>query len=165
MTTVDNRVEKLAARLESVNQDVMAACEVCSQELLQTRLDDDGRRLGVVFHHIAVAYTSVTGWAARIARDEPLPTMTMDQVHAYNAQHALDAGRFSKQEVMDALRQNAAQAAATLRGLTEAQLNKRSNRPLLGIPGIKAGTLVNIAAVEHARGHLAAIQAMLDEMQ
>lgn len=161
MGSSEGRVERLASRLESVNEAVMAACEACSDDDWQTRLDQDDRPIGVVFHHIAVVYRVVTDWALQIVNDESPPELTIDQVDGLNAQHAGEAAGISREETLATLRENAAAAAASLRRLTEAQLNKRSRGLVLGIPNVKAGSLVHAGAIEHARGHLQAIQAAL----
>jgi uncharacterized damage-inducible protein DinB len=161
MDQSESRVERLASRLEAVNRDVMQACEACTDEDWQLKLDEDERPVGVIFHHIAIGYDIATEWARQIAAGESPPELGMEQIHDYNAQHARQVADVSREETLVALKESTAKAAKTLRGLTEKELGKRSARPLFGVPNIKAGSLFNAAAIEHARGHLSEIQAAL----
>jgi hypothetical protein len=161
MSEASSRRERLLARLEAINQDVIQTCEKCTDEQWQKTLVQDGRPPGVVFHHIALSYSIVAQWAAQIANGETLPELTEETVDAYNDAHAVEAAGITKAEVIAALNKHATRAAELLRPLTDAQLGQRSAVPVLGFPGLKAGSLFNAAAIAHAEGHLHSIKSEL----
>ena len=54
----------------------------------QTRLPKDGRKIGVVVHHVATMYPLEMQLAQGLAAGQPITGVTWDVVHAMNAEHA-----------------------------------------------------------------------------
>ena len=89
----------------------------------QTRIPRDGRKVGVVVHHVASMYPLEIKLAQALADNNPIAGVTWDDVHALNAQHAADNDQVTRQEAIALLRANSAAAAAAIRALSEEQLD------------------------------------------
>src|SRR4029434_4861635 len=82
----------------------------------QPRLPGDGRKVGVVVHHVASVYPLEIQLALKVADRHPITGVTMDDVHVMNAKHAQDYDSTTKDVAVDLLRRNSAAAAAAIRG-------------------------------------------------
>jgi hypothetical protein len=80
--------------------------------------------VGVTAHHIAVAHQVIGNLIQTLADGKPGPNITMDALHAMNAQHAREHAGCTKAETLALHRQNATAAAAMLRGLSDEQLER-----------------------------------------
>ena len=60
--------------------------------------------VGVVAHHLAMAYGSVVGLVQLAAQGQPVPHRTMDMVHERNAQHAKEHAGVGKAETLTLLK-------------------------------------------------------------
>src|SRR4029077_5629040 len=77
----------------------------------QTRVPQDGRKVGVIVHHVASVYPLEIQLAQTVAGGSPVAGVTMDAVHEMNAGHARDHDGVSKDAAIDLLRKNSAAAA------------------------------------------------------
>src|SRR6185295_7568283 len=87
-----------------------------------TKLPGDGRKVGIVVHHVANVYPLEIQLALKVAERQRIAGVTMDDVHAMNAKHAADFEGVTREIAVDLLRRNSAAAAAAIRGLTDEQL-------------------------------------------
>jgi len=100
--------------------------------------------------------TAISGLVTLIAKGQPLPGLTMDMIHAGNAKHAQEFANVSKADTLALLKENGAKAAAAVRGLSDAELDKSGT--LLG------GSMTAVQAIEgiminHVNEHLGSIKA------
>src|SRR6059058_5111511 len=79
------RAEALADRLERGARALATLAGTLTDEQWQTRLPGDGRKVGVVVHHVATVYPLEIQLAQTIAGGEPIKQVTMADVHAMNA--------------------------------------------------------------------------------
>ncbi len=121
----------------------------------------DGRPVGVVIHHVASVYPVEIGLAQTLAAGKPVTGVTMDDVHAMNAQHATEHPAVGKQETIDLLRRNAMTAAAVIRILTDEQLDRAAPASLYFDAPITTQFMLEDHAVRHSYHHLARIRATL----
>jgi uncharacterized damage-inducible protein DinB len=156
MSKTESIAEAMAAELNVVNAKVMAACEATSVEEWGAAVWEDGSPAAAVFNHIAEAYDLVSEWALQIADGELPPQLTMEQINRHNKRSAAESATAGKQEILEALDQKAAVAAARIRPLTEAQLAIVAPLPFMG-GETNAERLIQLALIKHAQGHLDAI--------
>ena len=83
------RAEALAVRLEQGARALADFARSLSDAEWRTRVPHDGRTIGVVVHHVASVYPVEIHLASVLASGQPVTGVTMDDVHAMNAQHAL----------------------------------------------------------------------------
>ena len=127
---MSERARNLAQQFEQANHGLITTVERLSDDQWRTKTPGDGRSVGVVAHHVAEGHKTLAGLAGTIAHGQPVPALTMDMVHQGNAAHAAQHANCTKAETLALLRQNGAAAAATVRGLGEAELDRTATLPL-----------------------------------
>ena len=85
---MNNRSEALAARLEAGAKALTAFAATLSEAEWQARVPHDGRKIGVVVHHVASVYPIEIHLAQLLASGKPIDGVTWDAVHAMNRDHA-----------------------------------------------------------------------------
>jgi hypothetical protein len=148
------RAEALATQLEQANDDVIRAVEVCSDEQWK-RECPEGRPVNVLANHVAAGHEYLAGLVQMMANGQPLPAVTMDDIHAGNAQAARQTANITREEALAALRGAGPKAAQTVRGLSDEQLDRGGT--LFGRPMTTEQFIQNIMIV-HPREHLQSIQ-------
>ena len=82
------RAEALAIRLENGATALAALAGTLSEAEWQTRLPRDGRKIGVVVHHVASMYPIEIQLASLLAAGRPIAGVTWDAVDTINRDHA-----------------------------------------------------------------------------
>ena len=85
---MSQRTEALADRLEQGARALDMYARDLSDEQWQTRIPHDGRKVGVVVHHVATMYPLEIQLAQALAKGEPIAGVTWDAVNQINAEHA-----------------------------------------------------------------------------
>lgn len=125
----------------------------------QTRLPKDGRKVGVVVHHVATMYPLEIQLAQKLAAGGVIDDVTWDNVHAINAAHAHDHDKITKEEALALLRTNAAAAASAIRAMSDASLDLVAPNSLYGNAPLSCQFMLEDHAVRHSFHHLAKIRA------
>ena len=118
------RTEVLAQRLEEGVRELMELARSLSDEEWQARIPGDGRKIGVVVHHVASMYPIEIQLALTLAAGRPVEGVTWNDIHALNASHAAQHAAITKNEALSLLRTNSAAAAAAVRALSDAELDE-----------------------------------------
>ena len=158
---VSLRAEALAARLESGAGALAAFAGGLTDAEWQTRIPRDGRKIGVVVHHVATMYPLEIQLAQVLAGGEPVAGVTMEDVHAINAAHAMEFDAVTKQAALDLLRRNSAAAAAAIRALSDAELDQAAPISLNFDAPLTCQFMLEDHAVRHSYHHLARIRAVV----
>lgn len=151
--------EALARRLEQGIDALIAFVNTLSEKQWQTPIPKDGRKVGVVVHHVASVFPIEIELAQQLARGQAIAGVTWDDVHAMNAGHARDNAAVTKQQAIEALRANSAAAAAAIRALTDAELATAATNSLYANAPLTCQHMLEDHAVRHSYHHLAKIQA------
>src|SRR5262249_36364333 len=117
------RAEALAVRLETGARALSEFAKTLTDAEWQSRIPHDGRKIGVVVHHVAFMYPIEIDAAKVVSRGEAFP-VPWEKVHEINAQHAKDMDAVTKAEALDLLAKNSAAAAAAIRAFTDADLDR-----------------------------------------
>jgi hypothetical protein len=157
------RAHVLAERLEQGAGALASLANTLTPSQWQTRLPGDGRAIGVVVHHVASVYPLEIQLAQTIAGGQPVIGVTMDAVHAMNAQHAKDHDAVTKEAALVLLRCNSAAAAAAIRALTDEDLDRSALVSLYADAPLTCQFVLEDHAVRHSYHHLARIQAALQK--
>jgi hypothetical protein len=158
---VSARAQELAATFERANETVIAAIERCSDEQLRTVCDGEGWPVVVTAHHIALSYQPIADLARQIGTGGPVPPLTMEQLDQMNAEHARECANVSREETVALLRREAAAAAASVRGLSDEQLDRSAAVTLVGGEIWSAADMIERALIGHPADHGQSIQAAL----
>src|SRR4051812_6481116 len=100
------RANALAERLEQGARALEAFASTLTDAEWQTHLPKDGRKIGVVVHHVASVYPVEIQLARTIAGGKPITGVTSDEIDRMNAGHAIEFDAVTKQGALDLLRRN-----------------------------------------------------------
>ena len=126
----------------------------------QTPLPHDGRKIGVIVHHVASVYPLEIMFARSVAAGTP-DGITGEAVNQMNAGHAKEYDAITKDDALNLLAANSAAAAAAIRTLTDEDLDRAAPVPLYGNARLTCQFVLEDHAVRHSIHHLAKIKAAL----
>ena len=155
------RAEALAYRLEQGIDALIAFATTLTDKQWQTAIPKDGRKVGVVVHHVASVFPIEIQLAQALAKGQAIAGVTWDDVHAMNAKHAQDNAAVTKQAAIELLRQNSAAAAAAIRALSDEELANAATNSLYADAPLTCQHMLEDHAVRHCYHHLAKIRAAL----
>jgi hypothetical protein len=156
------RAERLADRIEQGARDLLAAVEGLSEEAWRTVCPGDGRAVGVLVHHVASAYPAEAGLIATLASGGAVPGLTWAVVDRLNAQHAAAHAGVGQAETLDLLLRASAEAAATIRALDDAQLDRVAPTAVHWGAPLTVQYVIEQHPVAHPYIHLESIRAALE---
>jgi len=157
-TAASARAEALAQRMEQGIDALIAFANTLSEQQWQTAVPKDGRKVGVVIHHVASVLPLEVQLAQQMAKGQPIAGVSWDDVHAMNAGHAKDNANVTKQEAIDLLRKNCTEAAAAIREFTDEQLAAAATNSLYADAPLTSQHMLEDHAVRHCYHHLAKVQ-------
>lgn len=158
---MSQRTEALAVRLEEGARALASLASALTDGEWQARIPKDGRRIGVVVHHVASMYPLEIHLAQALAAGQPVTGVTWDDVHALNATHAKENDRVTKEAALELLRDNSSAAAAAIRALSDEQLDLAAPVSLNSDAPLTCQFFLEDHAVRHSYHHLARIRAAL----
>jgi hypothetical protein len=152
----------LADRLEQGARALAALATSLTDVQWQTRIPHDGRKIGIVVHHVASMYPIEMQVAQTIAAGTPVTGLTWAVVDDINAKHASENDGVTKQAALELLQRNSAAAAAAVRALSDEQLAQAVPVSLYADAPLTCQFFIEDHAMRHSYHHLAKIQAALD---
>jgi len=155
------RAQQLAATLEAGADALARFASTMTDAEWQSRLPKDGRKVGVVVHHVASIYPLEIELAQKLAAGGALTDVTWDAVHELNARHAAENDGVTRDEALAVLRQNATAAAAAIRQIADHDLDRVAPNSLYGQAPLTCQFMLEDHAVRHSFHHLARIRAAL----
>lgn len=158
---IDARAAVLADRLEAGARALAELARRLTDAQWTTPLPKDGRKIGVVVHHVASVYPIEVRLAQLMAAGTAITDVTWDGIHAMNAQHARDNAAATRDEAIDLLRRNSAEAAAAIRRLSDEELDRAVTISLYADAPLTCQFMLEDHAVRHSYHHLARIRAAL----
>src|SRR5205814_6368762 len=161
MSSLSLRADALAVRLEQGARGIADLASALTVAECPTRIPKDGRKIGVVVHHVATMYPLEIQLAQTLAGGKPVVGVTWDAVHEINARHAREHDAVTKQAALDLLRQNNTAAAAAIRAFSDEQLDQAARVSLNSDAPLTCQFMLEDHAVRHSYHHLARIRAAL----
>jgi len=160
-TTTTRRANALAERLEQGARALAETASALSDAQWQTPIPGDGRKVGVIVHHVATMYPLEIELAQALAAGKPIAGVSWDAVHDINAKHAGENGAVTKEAALDLLKRNSAAAASAIRALTDEQLDRAAPVSLNSDAPLTCQFFIEDHALRHSYHHLARIRAAL----
>ena len=157
------RSYELARRLELGALALEAFASSLTEFEWQSRVPGDGRKIGVVVHHVASMYPLEIQLAQSLAKGQAIEGVTLEVVNKMNAAHAKEFESVSKEEALALLRRNSAAAAAAIRVLSDEELDRSAAVSLNANAPLTCQFMLEDHAVRHSYHHLARIRAALQE--
>ena len=149
--------EAFARQLEAKVQDATALLEKLSDADWSKATAAEKWTVGVTAHHIARSYEPITHIIKALATGQTLPPFTPQVLDEMNAQHAREFAGCTKPETLALLKQGAAAAVATVRGLSDAELAK-TGTVFTGLPPMSTEDMVRRALLDHIDEHFGSIR-------
>jgi hypothetical protein len=158
---MSQRSNALAERLEQGARALATFASALTDAEWQTRVPKDGRKIGVIVHHVASVYPLEIQLAQTLAEGKPVAGVTWDAVHNMNAGHAKDQDAVTKEAVLELLRSNSAAAAAAIRALSDDELDRANAISLNSDAPLTCQFMLEDHAIRHSYHHLAAMRGAL----
>jgi len=155
------RSESLAQRLEKGVRDLAILAATLTPEEWSARLPHDGRRVGVVVHHVASVYPIEIQLAQTMAAGTVITGVTAADINKMNASHAKQFELVSKETALDLLRENSTAAAAAIRKMTDDDLDSAVPVSLYSDAILTCQFMLEDHAVRHSYHHLEGIRKAL----
>lgn len=155
------RTNALAERLEEGARALATLAGRLTDGEWQTRVPGDGRKVGVVVHHVATMYPLEIQLAQTLAAGKPIAGVSWDDVHALNAKHAREHDGVTPKEALELLAQNSTAAAGAIRALTDDELDRAGPVSLNSDAPLTCQFFLEDHAVRHSYHHLARIKSAL----
>ena len=155
------RSEALARRIEEGARNLASFAEGLTDSEWNTVVKPDGRRVGVIVHHVASVYPIEIHLASEIAAGKTVTGVTWAVVADMNAKHAEDNAGVGKTETVELLRRASTDAAAAVRALSDAQLDSAAPFSLNADAPLTSQFVIEDHALRHSWHHLAKIKAAL----
>jgi hypothetical protein len=162
---MSQRANALADRLELGVSTLTALARGLTDEEWQFPIPKDGRKIGVVVHHVASMFPIEIQLAQTLAKGEAVVGLTWDMVHKINAEHAQAHDGVTKEEALELLKKNSAEAAAAIRALSDKQLDLAATVSMYGGAVLTCQFALEDHAVRHAFWHVAKIRAALRQAE
>jgi hypothetical protein len=155
------RSDILADRLEQGAGALAAFARSLTPEQWETPMPRDGRKIGVIVHHVASVYPVEIQMAQAVAAGKAVTGVTTDDIDTMNAGHARDNGSVTRDETLALLGRNSAAAAAAIRALSDEELDRGAPVSLYSDAPLTCQFVLEDHAVRHSYHHLARIRGAL----
>ena len=153
------RASALAQRIEQGAATLAAFAERLSESEWRKVVPVDGRTVGVTIHHVASMYPIEIGLVQLLASGKPVEGVTWAVVADINAKHAREHASVTKAEALALLRTNSTAAAATVRGLSDEQLDRANMVSLNADAPLTTQFFIEDHPLRHSWHHLAKLRA------
>jgi DinB superfamily len=158
---MNKRSEALAARLEAGAAALASFASTLTDTEWQTRLPGDGRKIGVVVHHVASVYPIEIQLAQALAGGNAITAVTWDVVKVMNHDHSHAQDGVTREAALSLLAGNSAAAATAIRALSDEELDSAAPVSLNSDAPLTCQFMLEDHAVRHSYHHLARIRAAL----
>ena len=129
-----------------------------------TVVQPDGRTVGVLVHHVANLYPIEMDVIRVAVAGHAIEGLTWEGIAQLNAEHALKFALVSKEEALAFLARTSRAAAAEVRLLSDAELDRAVPFSLSGDAPMTVQFIIEDHPLKHAWHHLAGIRQALGEV-
>ena len=151
------RAESLAKQFEAKAAELTATIGKLSEADWQKVTAAEKWPVGVTAHHAAGAHEPIAGIVKTLASGQPMPHFTAAMLDEMNAKHAQEHAACTKAETLALHQKGVAAAAATVRALSDAELD-RSGTVLAGMPPMTTQQAVEAILINHVAEHTGSIR-------
>jgi hypothetical protein len=158
---MSQRSNALADRLEQGARALAELAASLSDVQWHTRIPHDGRKVGVVVHHVGSMYPLEIQMAQALAAGHPIENVTWDNIHEVNAKHAKEFEAVTKAAALEHLERNSTAASAAVRALSDEELDRAALVSLNDDAPLTCQFFIEDHALRHSYHHLAVIRKAL----
>jgi hypothetical protein len=158
-TATSTRSARLATRLDRGARALAEFAASLTAAEWRMTTPGDGRRVGVIVHHVATVYPLEIRLAQMMAAGTPIVGVTLATVHEMNAAHALEHAGATKSEALALLGENSAAAADAVRAFSDEDLDRVVPVSLYGGAELTCQFMLEDHAIRHSHHHLVRLRA------
>ena len=158
---MSKRSEALAVRLEAGAKALSEFAASLSDAEWQKPVTPDGRKAGIVIHHVADVYPVEIQLTEVLASGQPITGVIMQTIHDMNREHAKEHDTVTKEETLALLAKNSAFAAKAVRALSDAELDNAATVSLYDDAPLTCQFFLEDHPLRHSYHHLAVIKKAL----
>jgi len=151
------RAESLATQFEAKAAEMTAVIKGLSDADWKKTTAAEKWSVGVTAHHVAGGHEGILGIVKTLAAGQSIPNFTLDMLHEMNAKHAKEQANCSKAETLALHEKGAAAAAATLRALSDAELDRKGT-VFTGVPAMTTQQAIEGILINHITDHMGSIR-------
>ena len=151
------RAESLAKTYEAKAAEMTAVIQKLSDADWKKVTAAEKWPVGVTAHHVAGAHEPISGILKTLAAGQSIPNFTAAMLDEMNAKHAKDFAGCTKVETLALHEKGVKTAAAVVRGLSDADLEK-SGTVLTGMPAMTTQQAIEGILINHVEDHLGSIR-------
>ncbi|HSL51320.1 MAG TPA: DinB family protein [Candidatus Deferrimicrobiaceae bacterium] len=151
------RAESLAKQFEAKAAEMTETIKKLSDADWKKTTAAEKWSVGVTAHHVAGGHEGILGIVKTLAAGQSIPNFTMDMLHEMNAKHAKEQANCTKAETLALHEKGAAAAAATLRALSDAELD-RKGAVFAGMPAMTTQQAIEGILINHINDHMGSIR-------
>jgi hypothetical protein len=154
------RAETLAKQFEAKAAEMTKAIGALSDADWKKVTASEQWSVGVTAHHVAGGHEGIASLVKSAAAGQSIPGFTLEKLHEGNAKHAREFAGCTKAETLALHEKGAAAAAAAVRALSDAELD-RSATVITGAPAMTAQQVIENILINHIGEHLGSIRKTL----
>jgi hypothetical protein len=155
------RANALADRLEQGARALLDFAATLTDEEWQKHTPHDGRKVGVMVHHVGNMYPLEIQLTRQIAGGDPIVGVTPVEVAKINAEHAVAKDAVTKEEALAFVRKNSEDAAAAIRELSDEELETATTNSFYGGAPLTCQFWIEDHPLRHSFHHLDVIRRAL----
>ena len=155
---MSKRALNLSKRIESFRDDVIAFVGTLSAKEWNARCDWEQWTVGVTARHLGAGHFGIFKLLGMVVEGKELPQLTMDQINAMSDKDAGEHPDCTKAEALEYLRQNGAELAAFVAGLSDEELDRKGSMPAFG-GAVTLNQMVDYVIFKSAQEHFDSIKA------
>jgi uncharacterized damage-inducible protein DinB len=151
------RAESLARQFEAKAAEMTGTITKLSDADWKKVTSAEKWSVGVTAHHVAGGHEGILRIVKTIAAGQSIPNFTMAMLDEMNAKHAREQAGCTRAETLALHEKGSAAAAAALRALSDAELD-RSGTVLTAMPPLTTQQVIEGILIKHVTDHLGSIR-------
>ena len=129
---MSERAQDLSRRIGAFKDEVVTCVEALSADDWNQVLEWEEWSAGVTARHIGAGHFRIFDLAQMIIAGKELPQLSMDQITEMSNKDSREHADCTREETLDALRQNGTELAEFVAGLSDDELNCKGSMPAFG---------------------------------
>ncbi|HUG16844.1 MAG TPA: DinB family protein [Thermomicrobiales bacterium] len=150
----------MAERFHRARQEFIRVIDSCDASQLQAHCHGEQCTVAALASHVAGFHALGAQWVQQAVRGEELPTITMNDIDAMNAEQTVRDANRSPQDILQELREHGGAAEQVVRSVSDDDLDRTVQFPLLG-GAVSIQRLIEIVVIGDVEGHLKSIKAAI----
>ncbi len=156
---MSDRAQSLADRLEETNQEVIATVEGAPNGDLSAICPGEGWTAAALGAHIGGSYMGIVNNLLKpLVAGEEIPPFDRSAFDGGNAQRAAEHAAMPRDAVLALLREQGAEAANYVRGLSDEDLDRATSLAIPGDEPASVQDLIELVLIGHAAEHLQSLR-------